>query len=325
MRQRCALAGVAVAGWLVVVAAETALAVPPPLRRDLGSYGIFASRLARVQNLSLPSACNVGVNCATPPGGSPRCGKLVLGSAHFAAGSQAVGDRVLCTKPGAALWQLFSNGGTCGDASIEVVPPQPFTPPVIPGTCGDGCTPDVAALKASCGFPDPFPACDPGRPVTVRPGEDCDGAVDADPGNLRCDLSPGTYGTVQVQNGGRLGLGAGAYAVCGLLLGRGAEAVGPGATIAIPASYDLRVGDGGRLGSICGAVTVQLDGEGAAAVGRHAGVAARVCAPERRLRVGGGASVSGQLVGDTVVTGRDVLAVCCCSDCPGGDSARSSP
>jgi hypothetical protein len=303
---------VLLAAGLLAATVGTALADGFPLRRDLDAYFLLASRFARVNDLTLFSACNVGVNCATPARSS-TCGKLILGGATFAAGSQAAGDRVIC-KPGTSLWQLFRNGGTCADAEIAIVPPPTFAPPIVPATCDAGCTPDVAALETHCGFPDPFPACDPAKPVTVRAGGDCEGAPDPAPGNRRCDLAPGAYGTVRVLSDARLDLDAGVYAVCGLRLGRRAEVSSPVSTIAIPAGYGLRVGPDGRLGPFCGAVSVFLQGEGSARFGRRARVAATLCAPERRLHLGTDTLLLGRFVADTVVAGRNVQGLCCAAD-----------
>lgn len=304
-----------IVGCLVLMAV-TAGAAAPELRRDLDSYFLLASRRARLPDVTLESACNVGVNCARPVPDDGRCGRLVLGRGRFAVGAQAAGDEVRCTKPGLALWQLFRNAGTCGDATIQVTPPQTFAPPIIPGTCDAACVPDVAALQAACGFPEPFPSCDPGTPVTVRPGADCDGAADERPGNGDCDLAPGAYGAVRLDNDAQLTLDAGTYVMCGLTVGRRASVASTETTLAIPSSYDLRVGNGARVGFTCGLLRVLLAGDGAAALGRQTNVAARVCAPERRVRIGSGTTVSGRIVADEATTGRDIRAVCCCSDCP---------
>jgi hypothetical protein len=301
--------------WAVVVGllaatVGAARADGPPLLHDLDAYFLLASRFARIQDLSVLGACNVGVNCATPVNSS-TCGKLILAAAQFADGSQVAGDRVFCTKPGTVLWQLFRNGGTCGDASIAIVPPLPFMPPILPATCDASCTPDVAALEAQCGFPVPFPACDPAKPVTVRAGGDCEGAADAAPGNLRCDLAPGAYGSVRVLSDARLSLDAGMYTVCGLRLGRRADVPSSGSTVAIPAGYGLRVGVDARLGSACGAVEVLLQGDGSARFSRRAQVAARLCAPERRLHLGAQTVLVGRFVADTAVAGRGVRGTCC--------------
>jgi hypothetical protein len=298
-----------VAGWLVATLGA-ARADGPPLRRDLDSYFLLASRFARVQDLTLLSACNVGVNCAASANASP-CGELSLAAARFAAGSQTVGDRVLCSRRGAVLWQLFRNAGNCGDASIAIVPPSTFVPPIVPATCGASCTSDVAALEGQCGMPIPFPACDPERPVTMRAGGDCEGAADASPGNQICDLAPGTYGTIRVLNDARLALDAGAYTFCGLRLGRRAEVLSPGSTVAIPAGYDLRVGVDARLGFTCGALEMLLQGDGAARFSRRARVGARLCAPERRLHLGGETVLAGRFVADMAVAGRGVRGACC--------------
>ncbi len=308
---------------LLGAAAAMAGAPPPDLRRDLESYFALGARFVRLPDVTLDSACNVGVDCARPPAGGGRCGRMVLGRGTFAFGSQVAADEVQCTKPGLRLWQLFRNGGSCGDVSIQIVPPQSFLPPIVPGTCADGCVPDVEALEAACGFPTPFPSCDPGVPVAVRVGKDCDGAADAQPGNGRCDLAPGAYGTVRVDNDAHLGLDDGNYALCGLTVGRRAEVTAGETTIAIPESYDVRIGNSARLGFTCGLLQVIADGAGSVVVGRRASVAARLCALERRVRLGTDTTFLGRVVADEVLSGRGLRAVCCCAECP--ETSRHSP
>jgi len=226
-------------GTLLATVAGLTLAAAPavaqPLKRDLASYFLFAQRFARLKNISIDTPCNVGVNCAAP-NASSTCGELVFDAATFVDGSQTVGDRTFCTEPGAVVSQLFRNtGGACDTITLLHPPIQAFDPtPIIPGTCDPGCIPNTAALEALCGFPDPFPACDPSKPVKAKANEDCIGAPDAVPGNGRCDLAPGVYGDVSVRNKASISLGTGNYDVCTFKVGRNAVVTADAAVIRIP-------------------------------------------------------------------------------------------
>lgn len=286
------------------------------LRRDLGSYFIFASKFAHVKNLSIDNACNIGVNCAAP-NASSKCGELIFDDVTFADGSQAVGDRTFCTKSGAVLFDLFRNGGgPCNDITLNDPPIQPFSPtPIIPGTCAPGCLPDVAKLKQLCGFPDPFPACAPGSDVRAVAGQDCVGAPDSVPNNGHCDLAPGVYGNLLVQRGAQLNLVAGEYDACSLKVARNATVLAKGTTVNIPSPGSFRVGGQSKVGLKCGDLTVNEDGTSKVTFGRGVNVAAKVCAPAAELKLGHGNNLIGQFVGDSVTANRDNHGQCCGGKC----------
>jgi len=298
--------------WLFAVATTIACAAPAfahsPLRRDFDAYFILASKYARLKNFNLESACNIGVNCATPTPPS-TCGQMIMEDLHAVDGAQLVADRTFCTKPNAILAQLFRNGGGPGCPASE-----PFVPPVVDATCGVGCTPNVAALEALCGFPDPYPACDPGKPVTVQPGMDCGGIgiVDAIPGNGRCDLTPGAYGAITVRNDAELRTATGAYAVCSFTVARRARVIpSQTTTILVASGGRLRLGTESRIGFACNDLTIQLKGSGSVNFGRHSTVSAHLCGPERLIRLGHGNTLTGQFVGDRVVANHDNHGLCC--------------
>jgi hypothetical protein len=292
-----------------------------PLRRDLGSYFILASKYVHIKNFSLDSACNIGVNCKAPSA-SGKCGELVFDDATFADGSQAVGDRTFCTKPGSTLWQLFRNGGGSGcvppDITLKQPPEQGFLPPILGDldgdstpSCGNVCDPDIGDLEVGCGFPAVFPACDPSKGVIVRAGQDCDGAVDTLPGNSRCDLAPGTYGEISVRNFGKLDLAPGSYNVCSLKVGRNALVTAKGTNVFIADGGSFRVGGTSKVGQQCGDLTVLEKGTGRITFGRGATVAAKVCAPAAALNLGHGNLLIGQFVGDTITANRNNHGQCC--------------
>lgn len=289
---------IGLAGSAVVAPA----AAPPPLRRTLTAYGIFAVRSLSLQNLQLASPGNVGVDCASPSRNA-QCGAASFAAVTFPGGSQVVADKTFFNKPGATIGQLFRNGGgPLDNVTILQPPPQPFTPPIIPGTCDAQCRPNLAALEAECGFPSPFPACKPGSDVAVSPGGDCAGAPDAVPGNGRCDLGPGSYGDVAVRNLASLRLVGGTYDVCNLKLGRsGTVDTAAPAVVNIADQGVLNVNNQSQFGGTNAAdLVVHLAGAGGVTLGKSSTVSALVCAPESKIFLGHVNTLSGQFVGDTI-------------------------
>lgn len=285
-----------------------------PLRRDLSSYFVLAQKSASLKNLDLGSACNVGVNCGSPdPNAS--CGSLSLDDVLFADGSQTVSDKAFFHKPGAKIFQLFRNdNSSLANVTVNAPPPMPFATPIIPGTCGAGCAPDVVALEAVCGFPNPFPACDPTKPVTAKAGKDCS-AGDTTPANGQCDLAPGVYGDVSVQNLATLVLAPGNYTFCTFKVGRNADVQSKNVTVNIPDKGAFRISNESKVGRKCGDLTVLLQGKGGVAFGRSDFIAARVCAPESRMALGHGNTLIGQFVGDVIAADRNNHGMCCGGKC----------
>jgi hypothetical protein len=279
-----------------------------PLRREVGAYFALAQRHLSMKDLTLDAPCNVGVNCgAISQNGT--CGTLAMADATFGTGSQVASDRVYFRKPGARLWQLFRNGGGPLDEVELLAPPEtPFAPPVIPGTC-TACQPDAAALEAACGFPATMPACDLSRPVRATPLADCED--DVVPGNQRCDLAPGAYGRLRVMNGARLALGPGEYVFCAVKVGRNAVVEADATTVLLPGG-SFKANNGSTVGADCGDLTVLMQGFGVVSFGRHALVAARVCAPKAYLRLGHGNTLIGQFLADTVTSDSNNQGRCCC-------------
>jgi hypothetical protein len=311
---------------LATVAGLTLVAAPvaaQPLKRDLASYFLFAQRFARLKNISIDTPCNVGVNCAAP-NASSECGELLFDAATFVDGSQTVGDRTFCTEPGAVVSQLFRNsGGACNTITLLHPPIEPFDPtPIIPGTCDPGCIPNVAALEALCGFPDPFPDCNPGLPVKAKAGEDCNPlAVDTVPNNGRCDLAPGVYGDVSVRNKALMALGSGNYDVCTFKVGRNANVTADAAVIRIPDGGEFKGGGGSNIAQDCGELTVLLKGsKGRVTFGRGLNVAAKICIPAGAIKMGHSNRFLGQLVADFITANRDNHGECCGAHCTCIDS-----
>lgn len=310
-------------GALLGLAATVAGAAAqgPPLGRDLGAYCLFAMRNLSLKNLTVNSPCNVGVNCARPAA-NDDCGTVNLQNGFLADGAQLAADAARID--GGSLWQLFRNdGSSLAGVGLRLPGPKPdgtfpLTPlPILAdadgdgaSSCAPGCVPDAGDLEAACGFPVPFPACTPGADVTVAAGGDCQGAADPSPGNGRCDLGPGSYGRLTVQNGAALALRGGTYALCALALGRNTT-TGTDDPAVLAVSGDVGIGNGSTFGLVCGAVTVLARGPGGFTLGRNTTLVGDFCAPERALLVGRGSDVTGRLAGDRIPADFDVSISAC--------------
>jgi hypothetical protein len=292
----------------LVLAAGAASA--QPLDRDPNHYFILAMRKALLKDITVSGGCHVGVNCAsTRPG--DVCGTMRLDEVSFADGTQSVSDAQFFTKPGAQVFQVFRNGGgPLTNVTIAQPPPQPFTTPIVPNSCSDDCQPDLTAIEMACGFPAPFPACDPSRAVTAHPNADCS-AFDVVPGNGQCDLAPGAYGFVVVHNGARLSLAAGDYSMCSFRGGRNILVLGSGVSVSIPNGGFWKTNNGAVVGTGCGDLRIFVDGKGVVSFGRQGSIAAKVCAPGSLIRLGHGNTLTGSFIGDFVLSDLNNVGVCC--------------
>lgn len=309
-------------GSLVRGAVLTALALATevdaqPLRTNAGSYFLFAMRSANVKDLDVLSSCNVGVNCARPNGNS-SCGNASFENAILADGSQVAADVTRFTKPGASAFQVFANQLPNPDnVTLREPGPTPLALPLLgdldgdgQSSCGAGCTPDFGDAAAFCHLPNPFPACDPGRSVTVASGGDCGGAPDTFQGNGRCDLQPGTYGALTVKNGASISFDGGTYAFCEIQLGKNAHAA-VGAATRLDVRGDVNVNNGSTFGEQCGDFTVNAFGQGVVSFGRNLSVTGAFCAPERSLSLGHNNDLTGRFVADVITADSKNRGHCC--------------
>lgn len=318
-RKQILLAGLtaATALWPVQVLADH------PLRRDLRSYFIFAMRSLQAKDLKLSGVCNVGVNCAQPADQS-FCGQASFEHLRMGDDSQLAAEDINFQTPAASVWQLFTNH-PYNTANVEVrhPPVEPLSPlPIIPGTCDPGCVPHYDAIEALCGFPNPFPACDPLKMVEVKPGKDCLGATDTVPGNGTCNLPPGSYGEVLVRDNGVLVMDAGTYDVCALHIGKNTDVDGKGTVVNVAAGdpHSMRVSNNSTFGAECGDLTVRIAGTPQVILGKSSTIAAKICAPAASLALGHGNTLIGQFVGDRVSLDRSNVAQCCGGKCTCIDS-----
>ena len=284
----------------------------PPLRRTLSSYFVLAQRSVSGKDIRLESPCNIGVNCAQPATNA-SCGTMSFEDAFFADGSQIAGDKGNFNKPFADAYQVFVNKGAPFPNLNVRHSIDGFTTPILPGTCGAGCQPDAAALGALCGIPVPFPACAPGKPVTVNAGADCSpSAADVAQGNGRCDLAPGAYGDVRVMNNAEVRLAGGTYTVCSFLVARNAVvSTAAPSTVNVADGGDVRVGNESKFGAQCGDLQLSVEGQGSITFGKDATIAAKVCAPASSLALGNNNNLVGQFIADTVTSDRGNVGHCC--------------
>lgn len=304
----------------------------PALRRDLSAYLVFGMRNVSLKNFTLNGACNTGVNCENPTANN-FCGNITHENASYDEGSQIVGDRSRFNRPGAVIWQLFSNKPTGLDNVVIQSPPglpEAFTPPVLGDIDGDGtpscatvngqCSPDFGDLYTACGFPVPFPACDITKPVLVQKDQDCLIATDVIPGNQRCDLAPGTYGAVTMNNDGAIQFtGGGTFNFCSLTGGQRVNITADAPVVLNIAPGEFNIKDAANVGpgagQNCGQITVNVQGVSAISFGRDSNINGFFCGPESELRLGHNNNLTGRFYGDVVNADSNDRGFCCA----GGD------
>ena len=163
-------------GILVFAAAVPAAHAATPLRRNLDAYIIFGLRNVGLKNMTVTGPGNSGVNCPRPSDNS-ECGVITHENPQYGAGTQIVGDVARFNRTGGVIDQLFTNVPNGLDNVFINSPPitSPNPLPILGDADGDGtpscriqngaCVIDTGDLAAACGFPVPFPACDPGKAV----------------------------------------------------------------------------------------------------------------------------------------------------------------
>ncbi|HZP40874.1 MAG TPA: hypothetical protein VFD84_05115 [Candidatus Binatia bacterium] len=260
---------------LLVLASVCALASTAPAAtpsRDLRSYVLFALDEIRGKGINL-SGGNIGVND----------GSLTIADFLNAASSQVVAKSVSIPASAQCL-QLFAN--SVARTSPACGPATAFSSPLI------------ADVSAACGFPDPFPACDPGAPVTVGNGQ-------------VVVLAPGVYGALTVMGGGTpstLLLSGGSYGFCSVAVARNSQLFAQGASD-VSVTGDLAFGPNVAAGPASGSELVAGDlrffvAGTSVQLSRISETQAHVCAPNATLQLTEGARFEGQLVADVIRTER---------------------
>lgn len=189
-----------------------------------------------------------------------------------------IGSRSRCATP-------FANG--TGKTAAGCSPAVPFASPV------------VADVASACGFPDPFPACNPSKPITLGRDE-------------TQTLAPGSYGDVMLLGGAGkpapLHLSGGSYSSCSLSARRGAN-VYADAPVTVTVMDAIELGDqsttGPGPGTSLSAFDVHLFADGTRVHFAHASeIHAELCAPHATLFVTQGADIFGSFVAGVIRTER---------------------
>jgi len=244
---------------------------------------------------------------------------------NYADGSQIAGDRARFNTGGGIIFQLFSNTPTgLENVFLNSPPVEPLTPlPILGDVDGDGtpscsiasgsCAIDTGDLAAACGFPNPFPTCDPSRPVTVTALEDCP-FDDQSPNNQRCDLPPGVYGSLQVKDQSLITFTGGTYVFCDFQFGKATETLADANTVidvtgALAISNDSNFGP--AAGQNCGQIRVNVTGPGDFSFGRQAAINGFFCAPERTMLLGHDNNLTGRFFGNVISADANNRGFCC--------------
>jgi hypothetical protein len=313
-----ARAFLAVSGLLATVSVAA-----PVLDRDVSHYILFGFRRVGLKNFTLePGQCHVGVDCARATANS-ECGGLRGKGVKVSPTSQFAGDIACLTG---SFYEVFRNNVAmaCGPVCSMVGSPgpasdctSPFATPLVgdldgDGTpsCSDDCVPDPGDVAAACGLTLPFPACDPGRPITVHPNEDCS-SDDGMLGNFQCDLPAGTYGTITVRDGARISFAAGTTVACRLKAGKATRvtSVGP-ARVLVPGSGSIRINNGLDVGSTCGKLLLATE-RGPIHFGRRGDVTADACTIFGTLKLGHSNNLHGRYIGSDIQMDFNNEGRCC--------------
>lgn len=262
-------------GLLVVVAVallEAGRAMAQP-STNLDDYVLFATGKLKTKGPSIADG-DVGVNDID--------GRLLAPRYFDAPNSVVASDRVRFDKNPArtVLQQLYANvveqfGPT----------PTPFAPPII------------ANVKAACGFPSPFPTCNPGNGVDLAVG-------------TTTVLPPGVYGRVRVHgtslSPASLILSGGTYVFCDLKVSRKSELrVQAPSTIDVAGkvSFGPSTFFGPDTGSGLAASDIQLYSTGPLVkLTRESTSEVHICSPDAKMRMSQGGVHTGVYVAGYIRT-----------------------
>ena len=264
--------------WVLGVLLAVPLAVPAAARAqstNIADYALLARDAIRATRLTVQNG-HVGVtvgSLSTRNGLSAATGTVAAPTVHL--------------DPDAVCGTLFANGGTMAPGCQN---PQPFVSP-------------FADIGAACGFPTPFPACNPNAPtVLVAHGQ-------------TLSLPAGVYGAVKVEGGaggpGTLLLGTGPYTFCSLVVSRNGRVLftAPGVlNVADVFTTSNASAIGPKPGATLTAGDVQIFANGTRTrVSRNASLDALYCGPHARFTASGGAELSGRIVAQSIRLKRNAF------------------
>jgi hypothetical protein len=261
---------------LVAIAAVLAGAVPAAGQStDVESYALLAERTIRAKRLTM-TAGDLGVI-------DPLNGRIMARNTLEAPESAVAAHIVRLRNSDSQCAQLFANlavvqGQGCDD-------PDPFVSP-------------FEDLATACGFPAPFPSCDPDAPpIVVSPGE------------TRV-LAPGTYGDVVIA-GNPSGFGtlelAGDYQFCTLKASLDAVTVFAAAST-VNVENALILSRATTTNPTIDAEDIRIFVRGTGVrISRNATVTAVICAPNATLGINSGAVLAGRFVAEQVRLKRNAI------------------
>jgi len=234
------------------------------LSTNLGDYVLFAIEELHTKRLVLTHG-DVGVN-------DPTRGRIISKGPFDAPNSVVGAHEVRFNNKNPQCSGLVANETHGTDAGCT--DPTPFAAP-------------IADVAAACAYPTPFPACDPGRPISVRAGE-------------TIILTPGVYGSLDLEGGPR-GFGtvvlSGEYVFCDVATGRDA-AIEFGGPSTVSVVGDMKIGRASAV--MNGALdpeNVHLFVDGARiTVIQNAAVTGVLCAPNAKLTANHGVQLTGRYI-----------------------------
>ena len=253
----------------VLVCPFMASAQEPP--RDLADYVLFALDDLTTKGFDVEGGSAIGVN-----DGRLTANGAIQGAATLVADEVKLDQATTCQE-------LFAN--------------------VVLGT-GPGCQPATSFVNPiladpidECGYPDVFPACAPGNPVTVGPGE-------------TRTLAPGVYGALDMQNSGSssstLLLSAGSYVFCSISGARHGQIVAT-EPVDVFVAGNIDFGPQSFMrpeqGSGVEPSELRVFPSGLEVdVPHNATLDMFLCAPNAHLRIDSGAIITGRFVARTIFT-----------------------
>ncbi len=253
---------------LIAVVAASDAVHAADVSHRLDDYALFATDRIRAHGLRVTSG-DVGVNAG------------VFDTRSLDAPASTIGADVVHLPATSTCSALFATG-------IDQLLPACPLDGVFDG-------PIVDDLATGCGMPSSVPACASGNGVTIEADQ-------------TRSLSPGTYGALDVRNGGHLVLLDGEYVFCGARVGRRAGITAP-ADADVLVVGNMTVGPGATLtpgGGATSGPSIVVSGD-RVALSRGTTLAARLCAPAALLIAGDQTQLVGRFAARTIRTGHTTV------------------
>lgn len=170
-------------------------------------------------------------------------------------------------------------------------------------------TPVIASSAVVRGSVGPAPSLPIVTPFCTLPAFTCGTQIVRVLPNTSTTLSPGTYGRVQVLNGGTLILGAGTYQFCGLKTGRGTTVASIGPST-LNVAGDVSIGSGGHVFATTGGPMQLNVGGRKVRISQGAVLEAAVVAPNAQISLGRSSVIDGCFCADRGKSDKDIRLQC---------------